>query len=102
MRHVGELKTLTRKGAENVSVTLPEDANKSLTVIRAINAAGEKLPLWVILKGSTDRSKEKIRDRLRRGICDREMPLMISHTENGCATPELMERYLKWLSNKNG
>ena len=50
-----------------------------ITVIATMNAAGEQLPLWVILKGSTNRCKEKMRNKLRQEISDRTMPL-ISHT----------------------
>ena len=78
----GRLCTLTTTGSDEVSVVLPEDEKKSVTVIATINALGKQLPLWVILKGKTSQCERMIREKLRQMIKDRELPLIVWHIHN--------------------
>jgi hypothetical protein len=48
-------KVLTEKGAETVKLLTPTNEKTSFTAIGAISAAGEKLALWVLAKGKTQR-----------------------------------------------
>ena len=97
----GKLITISRKGADEVIVSTRTDLKTTLTVIATINAKGEKLPIWIIAHGKTSRCEEKyLNDFGLRKYLKNKM-LIISHSENGWATAQLMHEYLKWLSRKN-
>ena len=95
----GTLKTLQRKGTDNVIINLECDPKLSVSVITTISASGEKFPLWVIATGKSG-AERKFRDNLRAAASDRRLPLIFCHTDNGWATTELMKEYLKWLSER--
>ena len=95
----GTLKTLQRKGTDNVTINLECDPKLSVTVIATISASGEKLPLWVIVTGKSG-AERRFRENLRAAASDRRLPLIFCHTDNGWATAELMKRYLEWLSER--
>ena len=97
----GKLTTIARRGSEEVSPVARLDERCCFTVICTVSLCGEKLPPWVILKGTTQRCEASYRQdpRLRRVLAARK--LVITHSESGWATRDVMTRYLKWLAERN-
>lgn len=95
----GALRTLARRGAEEVSTRSRLDDKDNLTVICTVSLAGEKLPPWVIVKGKTDRCEQRYRNdqRLRSALAGK---LWLTHSPNGWATRQVMCEYLAWLSER--
>jgi hypothetical protein len=56
------------RGAENISVNFTGDPKLGLTAIAIMTAAGEKLPLWIICKGTTERCERRFRNHFARQI----------------------------------
>ena len=75
------------KGTESVKLTSTMNDKVSLTAFGAISAAGEKLPLWVIVKGKTDRVHEKI----VKGKTDPDVH--VHQTHSGWNTSAMMVKY---------
>lgn len=98
----GKLRTVSRRGSDEVVILSNSDLKETLTVIATINAIGEKLPIIIIAKGKTKKSEEKYRTdiRLRKYISNGE--LFIMHSPSGWATADLMREYLKFISRKIG
>jgi hypothetical protein len=80
--------TWAMKGAESVNCMVDNDDKEGVTVIAAIIAVGEKLPLTAIGKGKTD--------RCIKGYC---LPPEIwgEYSESGWTTSDVMCRYLEQL-----
>jgi hypothetical protein len=54
--------TLAERGAEGVQCKFSVDEKVCATAIATVNAAGERLPLWVLAKGKTERSEHKYQE----------------------------------------
>ena len=98
----GIVKTIHRRGADDVCVETQLDEKTCLTVICCVTASGRKLPPWIICKGKTARCEKRYRDslKLRRYITSGK--LIITHTESGWATGDLMQKYIDWVSDQVG
>ena len=96
----GTLKTITRKGADEVIVNSVADAKTGITVLAPINMAGDKLPLWMLAKGLTVDCEAKFRNdpRLRHEIASGK--LVIAHTKNGWSDAPLAIQYMQWLHDQ--
>lgn len=94
----GQIRTVTRKGAEDVSIDTSESIKQTITVVATIDAEGGKLPLWIIAEGKTTQCEAKYRDdpRLRKYI--KGGALVVGHSPSGWATADLMKCYLKWFN----
>lgn len=94
----GQIRTITRKGSDEVFVETPHSMKQTITVIATIDAEGGKLPLWIIAEGKTSKCEARYRDdeRLRKYIKGGD--LLIGHSKSGWATAPLMRCYLKWLN----
>jgi hypothetical protein len=73
------------RGAESIPCILENDAKAGVTVIAGITAAGEKLPLTVIGKGTTERCLQGY-----------HLPSEVwtDHSLSGWTTTDVMARYL--------
>jgi hypothetical protein len=80
---------VAEKGTETVKLKVPRGDKECYTGYGCLSAAGEKLPLWVLTKGKTDRSHAKF------GAAP---DVIIQHTPNGWTTDDLMVKYIEWLS----
>ena len=98
----GRLQTITRTGADEVTVETSLDEKTCLTVICAVCASGRKLPPWVIVKGKTARCEAKYRENPKLRHYIRSHKLVVDHTECGWATAALMNKYIKWMSDQIG
>ncbi len=96
----GTIRTVARRGSDEVSVNVGKSDKEAITVIACITAAGDRLPLWVLASGKTGRCERQYRDspKLRGYIASGS--LHISHSENGWATHRVMKEYLEWLSDR--
>lgn len=97
----GYLRTVAEIGAEDVNCKFPCDEKLSLTVIACIASSGEKLPLWILVKGKTKRCEGKITktseynaEAVRRG------DLFITHSETGWVDGDVAVKYLTWLRGR--
>ena len=92
----GKLKTVALTGSDSVHVSIGFDSKEAVTVMACCSAAGQKLPLYAIVKGKTDECERKLRQdkRLRKYI---NRVLHIGHTESGWATKEWQIDYLKFI-----
>lgn len=96
----GRLKTIARKGDDEVIVDSKASMKETLTVIATIDADGGKYPIWVIAKGKTAKCEEKFRNDIRLRHFIRAGKLIVGHSEKGWATADLMKGYLKWLDRE--
>ena len=94
----GSLKTIDRRGSDEVVSATKLDARTCITVISAITMSGKKLPVWAIAKGVTVKCEERFRnnERLRSYIASGD--LVITHSVNGWTTHDVAKCYLQWLS----
>ena len=97
----GHLKTITRKGSDEVVIFSQEELKTTITIIATINLSGDKLALCLIAHGKTEKCEKKYRTdkRLRRYI--KKDKLVIFHSESGWATSNIMDKYLKFLAKQN-
>ena len=97
----GQVRTLARTGQEDVHVMTRLTEKSDITAIACVTLSGERLPLWIIAKGTTPVCEEKFRTapNLRRAI---GRHLFVDHSESGWSTGEVMIRYLSWLKERNG
>ena len=98
----GTLRTIARRGADDVTVDLSIDERTCITVICCVTASGRKLPPWAIIKGKTARCEARYRSSPKLSHHIRAKRLIVDHTESGWATAELMKRYVKWLGEQLG
>jgi hypothetical protein len=89
---VGPKKVYAEKGSTTVKLKGFRSVKTSCTAIGTMTAAGGKLPLWVILKGLTDRSLVK---------CGLHPKSILTHTDNGWTTENIMLEYLNWIHLKS-
>jgi hypothetical protein len=92
--------TISNKGQEQVKCVFDGNQKDRVTVIASISAAGEKLPLWLIAQGITDRCESKFRNDefLARAIANGK--LVITHSPNGWMNSGIAESYLAWLRDR--
>ena len=86
------LTTWAKKGAENISICTKDDEKQKITVMASITAAGTKLPLFVIAKGSTS-----VVETTQIGDI---APHFTHHTPNGWMDAESFKRYLMLLRER--
>jgi hypothetical protein len=86
--YLSPMKGLAEKGSESVKLCSAKGEKESFTAFGAISADGQKLPLWIIAKGKTDRSHLKFGEHAQ---------VRIAHSINGWSTEELMLSYLLWI-----
>jgi hypothetical protein len=79
---------LAKKGTETVKLRCKQNTKESVTAFATVSLSGEKLPLWVIAKGESDRSLTKY---------GRHTNLLLKTSENGWSNKILMLEYLQWL-----
>jgi hypothetical protein len=92
---MGQTVTTARIGADSVTAEFPFNPKECITA--SISAAGDRLPLWVICKGKTERSERKItaNEKLKKSIDKKS--LILCHSESGWTTAEIAVMYLQWL-----
>jgi hypothetical protein len=87
-------------GAEGISCLFDGDLKTLITAIATINAAGEKLPLWIVAKGKKARSENKYDRNCAKAVG--EGKLKITHQQSGCVNNDVAKEYLKWLAELHG
>ena len=92
-------KTLAVTGAENVQCHWQSDPKMCVTAICGIDAAGGKLPVWVIADGVTERCEAKFREHPVLSEFIRKGELVITHSPKGWCNNQICIQYLKWLAN---
>jgi hypothetical protein len=90
--------TVAECGAEGVTCEFDGDVKACMTVIAAIDAAGSKLPLWVICRGTTVRCEATLRAEFAGEL--RTGRLVITHQENGWTNGKVAEEFIRWISNR--
>jgi hypothetical protein len=90
------LKTMAKHSADGVSCWFPSDPKTCVTAIATIDAAGEKKPLWVIVRAMTDRCEARFRALYRRRVDGGQ--LIVAHQECGWTNRDVALRYLLWIS----
>jgi hypothetical protein len=89
--------TVAERGTEGVSCLFEGDSKACRTAIATINAAGEKLPLWAIAKGKTDRCEANLRKSCSKAI--EQGRLLLTHQQSGWITQQIAIRSLHWLAD---
>ena len=89
----GGILTWSETGSYNVKAYINADSKHSIAVMASIKADGTKLPLFIIVKGKTERTEKNLGD----------ISYYISvKSNNGWKTESTFEQYLKFLrSNFN-
>jgi hypothetical protein len=85
----GPRRVLAEKGSDSVKLISSTGEKQSVTAFGTISAAGDKLPLWIIAKGKTQRSITKF---------GKHPEVVFKVSESGWTTEQLMLDYLDWLS----
>lgn len=95
-------RTIAEKGTETVNCYFRGDAKACLTAIATVDAAGTKLPLWVLARGKTMRCEARYRnhDAIQRAVAQGD--LVLSHQVNGWSNGDIILQYLKWLRKLYG
>jgi hypothetical protein len=95
----GVRRTAAKKNSKSVKVKFGVSPKSSVTVIATISAAGEKLPLWVVESGTTEKCLLKFRgDRTVDAAIGKS--LILTYSENGWTTRDVAIKYLRWLRVK--
>ena len=89
--YVGEL-TWARKGSKEVKINIDYNDKDCFTTMAAITASNDKLPLFLIAKGDTERCHKQFRN-----ILEMDPESAISHSHKGWMTAEVMKEYLSWI-----
>ena len=89
--------TIARRGQENVECCFSADEKEAITAICAITAAGDKLPVWIVSRGTTQKCEKKFRKspHLSRFIATGK--LVVTHSENGWVNKKIACDYVNWL-----
>jgi hypothetical protein len=90
--------TIADRGAKGISCLLDGDPKACITVIATINAVGEKLLLWAIAKGKTERCERGILDDCARQVDNAE--LIVTHQPSGWTGREVAMHDLQWLADR--
>jgi hypothetical protein len=91
--------TIAPRGQEGVAVNFSGDPKMGITVIAIISAAGEKMPLWVICKGTSERCEKRFREHFASQI--RGHQLMVCHQISGWTDKVISKTVLRWVSERN-
>jgi hypothetical protein len=94
--------TIAETGAETVECFFNGDPKTCLTAVAAIDAAGGKLPLWILARGKTTRCEKRYRtdDAIERAV--NQGKLVVSHQVNGWCNATIAAEYLRWLRGQYG
>jgi hypothetical protein len=90
--------TIAPRGAEGVSANFSCDPKMSLTAIALISAAGDKLPLWIICRGNTERCEQRFRDHFAAEIARRK--LILCHQISGWTDKVVAKTVLRWVTER--
>jgi hypothetical protein len=90
------IRTVADTGAEGISCLFDGDPKTCVIAIATINAAGEKLPLWIVAKGKTGRCENRYRKTCARAM--EEGKLLMTHQLSGWTNSEVAKKFLIWLS----
>jgi hypothetical protein len=88
--------TLASRGAEARRANFSGDPKQSVTVIAMINTTGEKMPLWLICKGTTARCENRFRSHFRRDINTGR--LILCHQSSGRTDRTIARSVIDWLA----
>ena len=93
--------TVANRGQDAVRCVFGVDQKCCITVIATITRSGEKLPLWVVATGLTDKVHEKFLqdDRLQTAV--RQKRLVLTHSRNGWTDTDIAKQYLQWIHPRN-
>jgi hypothetical protein len=90
--------TIADCGSEAVACEFDGNVKECLTVLATIGAAGSKLPLRVICRGTTIRCEAELRHHLVSEI--HTAKLVITHQESGWTNRTVAGDYLWWLPDR--
>jgi hypothetical protein len=79
-------------GQEQVSYDISGNPKEWFTAVGGISLAGDKLPLWIFIKGKTNRSLVK---------CGIHEESKLFSTETGWTSQKVLMEYIQWLSEYN-
>jgi hypothetical protein len=91
----GNLRTVANPGEEGVVNFVGADAKECTTAIATISAAGEKMPMWLICRGKTDRCERAVRTELAKHV--HNGTLLVTHQPAGWCDGNIAIQYLEWL-----
>ena len=94
----GKLRTLARRGADDVRIAIDLGTKDGLTVMACVTMDGQTLPMWAIVKGTTAVCEEKFYNdpRLRHFLSSHR--LILKHSANGWMNENLAIEFLEFLS----
>jgi hypothetical protein len=90
--------TVGDRSAERVACEFDGNVKACWTVMASIDAAGSKLPLWIICRGKTLRCEASLRHRFTPEV--RRGRLVLTHHESGWTDRRVALEYLHWLSER--
>jgi hypothetical protein len=95
-----EMSTIANIGADGVECFFQREAGMCLTAIANVDAAGGKVPPWVLCKGKREHCQEGYRDdpRVQKSIWRGE--LVLPHQPNGRTSALVASDHLHWLRSR--
>jgi hypothetical protein len=91
--------TIASRGEEGVTANFRADTKIGITAITIISAAREKMPLWVICKGTTQRCEKRFREYFVGQIHARR--LMICDQISGRTDKVIAKIFVRWISERD-
>jgi hypothetical protein len=95
-----EISTIANIGADGVEWPFQREPRKCLAAIASVDAAGEKVHLWVLWTGKTKRCEERSRNDPRLQKYIRGGELVLTHQPNGSTSALVASDYLHWLYSR--
>jgi hypothetical protein len=92
--------TVAYKGSETVECFFNGGPKMCLTAIAAIDAAGGKLPIWILCHGKTARCERRYRANSALEKAIKQGKLFLSHEDNGWTTAQVASEWLNWLKSR--
>ena len=93
--------TVAHVGQDEVSCGFNASSKQCITVIASVTRAGERLPLWAIVRGDSDQAAQKVRDDPRLQPEVQRGNLIVVHSHNGWTTADIAIQYIRWLHKRN-
>jgi hypothetical protein len=95
-----EMSTIANIGADAVKWLFQGDPRKCLTAIASVDAAGGKIPLWVLWNGKMELCERHYRDDPRLQKYIRGGELVLPHQPSGWTSALVASDYLHWLRSQ--
>jgi hypothetical protein len=90
--------TVANKGSDSAAALLNGDPNTSLTAIVTVDAAGRRLPIWIIAQPQTERCEMHYQNKFEQAI--HQGKFYLTHQATGWTNSDICTNYLHWRQER--